>query len=80
MGRLSQKYNSESSINMSKKIDIKKSLEKLESIAEWFEKQDDVDVEEGLKRVKEGGELIKELKERLKEVENEFEEIKKGSE
>ncbi len=57
---------------------IKEKLNELEQIAAWFEKQKDVDVEEGLKRVKEGAALIKDLKGRLREVENEFEEIKKG--
>lgn len=61
-----------------KKINISESLKKLEAIADWFEKEKDLDVEEGLEKVKAGGELIKALKERLKEVENEFNEIKKG--
>ena len=61
---------------MAKKTNIKESLGKLEQIVSWFEKQSDVDVEEGLEKVKEGAVLIKELKGRLKEVENEFEEIK----
>lgn len=56
---------------------ISDSLSKLESIVNWFETQQDVDVEEGLKKVKEGAGLIKSLKSRLKEVENEFNEIKK---
>lgn len=56
---------------------ISDSLSKLEGIVEWFEDQQDVDVEEGLKKVKEGAGLIKNLKLRLKEVENEFEEIKR---
>lgn len=63
---------------MTKKINIKEKLGKLEEIASWFEKQKEVDVEEGLKKVKEGNALVKELRERLKEVENEFEELKKG--
>ena len=62
------------------KTKISESLSKLEGIVEWFENQKDVDVEEGLKKVKEGAGLIKNLKSRLKEVENEFEEIKKGIE
>ena len=65
---------------MAAKTDIKQSLGKLEKIASWFEDQSDIDVEEGLKKVKEGGELIKDLKKRLTEVENEFEELKKGME
>lgn len=52
-------------------------LKRLSEITEWFEGQDDVDVEEGLKKVKEAVSLIKLSKERLREVENEFEEIKK---
>ena len=56
---------------------ISDSLSKLEGIVKWFNTQKDVDVEEGLLRVKEGAVLIKDLNERLKEVENEFIEIKK---
>ena len=52
-------------------------LKKLSEITEWFENQEDVDIEEGLKKVKEAAGLIKASKERLKAVENEFEEIKK---
>ncbi|HEY4514680.1 MAG TPA: exodeoxyribonuclease VII small subunit [Candidatus Paceibacterota bacterium] len=62
---------------MTKKTNIKEQLGKLEEIARWFEKEKDVDVEEGMKKVKEGSVLIKELREHLREVENEFEEIKK---
>jgi len=60
-----------------KKTNIKDSLSKLESIAKWFEEQKEVDVEEGLKKVKEAAVITKELKINLKEVENEFEELKK---
>ncbi|HBM45488.1 MAG: hypothetical protein UT05_C0009G0048 [Parcubacteria group bacterium GW2011_GWF2_38_76] len=62
---------------MAKNNDIGESLKKLEAIATWFEKESEVDVEEGLKKVREGATLIKELKGRLAEVTNEFEEIKK---
>jgi len=60
-----------------KKASIKESLGKLEAIASWFETQKEVDVEEGLKKVKEAAVLMKELKGHLKEVENEFEIVKK---
>jgi len=60
-----------------KKQDLTGDLKKLLAISEWFEKQEEVDVEEGLKKVKEAAVLIKASRERLKEVENEFEEIKK---
>jgi len=60
-----------------KKIKISESLGKLEEIVDWFERQEDVDVEEGLKKVKEGAAIIKILKIRLKEVETEFSEIRR---
>jgi len=56
---------------------LSNNLKQLADITEWFDKQKEVDVEEGLKKVKEAVALIKSSKERLKEVENEFEEIKK---
>ena len=62
------------------KEDIKNlnyNLKKLSQITEWFENQQEVDVEEGLQKVKEAALLIKASKERLKKIENEFEEIKK---
>ena len=52
-------------------------LKKLSEITKWFENQEEVDIEEGLKKAREAVELIKISKERLKVVENEFEEIKK---
>jgi len=60
------------------KKNINESLKKLSDIAEWFEKRDEIDIEEGLKKAKEASLIIKESKERLKEIENEFEEIKKS--
>lgn len=63
---------------MEKKINLNETLKKLEAISSWFDLQKEVDVEEGLKKVKEGAELIKESKKRLAEIENEFEEVKKG--
>lgn len=59
------------------KADISQSLEKLEAIVRWLDEQDQVDVQEGLKRVREGAVLVKDLRARLKEVENEFEEVKR---
>ncbi|MDD5752873.1 MAG: exodeoxyribonuclease VII small subunit [Candidatus Pacebacteria bacterium] len=60
-----------------KQENLNQNLKKLNQIIEWFENQEDLDVELGLKKVKEGMEIIKDLKKRLKKVENEFEEIKK---
>lgn len=59
------------------KTNLSESLKKLEEITKWFDNQEDVDVEKGLKKVKEGVALIKASRERLKEVENEFEDVKK---
>jgi len=63
------------------KLDTKNlndSLKRLAEITKWFDNQEEIDIEEGLKKVKEAVELIKASKERLKTIENEFEEIKKG--
>lgn len=59
------------------KTNLSESLKKLEEITKWFDNQEDVDVEKGLKKVKEGVALIKASRERLREVENEFEDVKK---
>ena len=58
-------------------VKISESLNKLEEIVDWFEKQEEVDVEEGLKKVKEGATIIKTLKARMAEVETEFNEIRR---
>lgn len=60
-----------------KQVNLSESLKKLEEVVSWFENQEEVDVEEGLKKVKEGAALIKASRERLMQVENEFEEVKK---
>lgn len=65
---------------MDKKVNLNDALKKLEAIAAWFESRREVDVEEGLKKVKEGAGLIVGVKSRLKEIENEFEEVKRGLE
>lgn len=56
---------------------LKDSLKKLKKIVQWFEEQEEVDVEAGLEKVKQGVILIKDSKSQLKKIENEFEEIKK---
>ena len=58
-------------------MNLTKNLKEIEEIVEWFESQEDVDVEKGIEKVKSGAKLIKESKKRLQEIENEFEEIKK---
>ncbi len=56
---------------------ITETMKKLRAITEWFESQEEVDVEKGMEKIKEGAELIRASKERLKELENEFEDVKK---
>lgn len=60
-----------------KKESLGESLKKLESITDWFESQEEIDVEKALEKVKEGVTLIRASKERLREVENEFAIVKK---
>lgn len=55
---------------------LKDSLKKLKDIVDWFDKQEEVDVETGLEKVKEGADLIKESKKQLRDLENEFEKVK----
>ncbi len=64
----------------SKNINLSENLSKLSEIADWFDTQDEVDVEEGLTKVKEAAGLIKQSRARLQEIENEFEEIKRDIE
>ncbi len=65
---------------MSKEIEkggLGASMKKIREIVEWFDTQDEIDVEKGLEKVKEGAELIASSKKRLAELENEFVEVKK---
>lgn len=63
-----------------KPVNLKESLKKLGSIVEWFEAQEEIDVEAGLGKVKEGAALVKACKARLSEIENEFEQIQRDVE
>ncbi len=56
---------------------ITHSLQKLQEIVTWFEHQKEVNLEEGLQKVKEGADLIKHSKARLKELDNAFKEVEK---
>jgi hypothetical protein len=58
-------------------INLTETITRLRAIADWFDKQEEVDVEKGLEKVKEGAELIAKGRTRLKELENEFEELKR---
>jgi exonuclease VII small subunit len=58
-----------------KKGNISESLLKLQEIVTWFEEREDIDLEEGIRKVKEGAEHIKIAKSELKEIDNEFKEL-----
>jgi len=60
-----------------KPVNLKESLKKLNTIVEWFEAQEEIDVEAGLEKVKEGAALVKVCKKRLSEIENEFAQIQR---
>ena len=55
-------------------------LKEIAAILEWFDSQEELDVEEALEKVKKAADLIKASKKRLGEIENEFKEIKKAVE
>ena len=57
---------------------FKHHLKEISDILEWFDSQEELDVEVALEKIKKAGELIKSSKQRLVKIENEFKEIKKG--
>jgi exodeoxyribonuclease VII small subunit len=59
-----------------KQFDFAASIAKLEEINAWFQNED-LDLDEGLEKLKTGKDLIKKCRARLREVENEFIDIKK---
>ncbi|MEK7665809.1 MAG: exodeoxyribonuclease VII small subunit [Patescibacteria group bacterium] len=58
-----------------KEFNFTKAFEELETIMQWFEKEE-VDLDEGLKKFERGLELAKACKDTLAEVENKVEKIK----
>lgn len=56
---------------------FKNHLKEISEILEWFDSQEELDVELALEKIKKAAELIKSSKKRLVEIENEFKEIKK---
>ena len=62
---------------MGKEVNLTESLNELQTIVDWFDEQQEVDVEEGLNKVREAAGLIKSSKVRLTEIENEFQLIEK---
>lgn len=55
---------------------FKSHLEEISAILEWFDAQEELDVELALEKIKKAAELITASKKRLGEIENEFKEIK----
>lgn len=62
---------------MAEQKNLTESLTELEEIVNWFDEQGEVDVEQGLTKVKAAAVLIKDSKARLAEIENEFQAIEK---
>lgn len=56
---------------------LTESLTELNKIVSWFDDQENVDVEQGLDKVRAAAKIIKESKTRLAQIENEFKEIEK---
>lgn len=51
-------------------------LKEIGEILEWFDAQEELDVEAALVKIKKAAELIKASRKRLGEIENEFKEVK----
>lgn len=60
-----------------KELDFASAFLKLEQITQWFDSQESMDLDEGLKKFEQGLELADSLKKTLTEVENKVEQIKK---
>jgi exodeoxyribonuclease VII small subunit len=58
-----------------KKLDFAQSINRLEEINAWFQ-HEEIDLDEGLHKLREGNKLIKQCQDKLHEVENEFIKIK----
>jgi exodeoxyribonuclease VII small subunit len=59
-----------------KKFDFTQSIKRLEEINVWFQNED-LNLDQGLHKLREGKDLIKMLKARLREAESEFVKIKR---
>jgi exodeoxyribonuclease VII small subunit len=59
-----------------KKLNFGEAFAELEQITEWFDSEENLDLDKGLKQFERGLELAGELKKKLNEVENKVEEIK----
>lgn len=60
-----------------KETNFAEAFSELEKITQWFDAQEHVDLDEGIKKFERGLELADGLKKKLGEVENKVEEIKR---
>ncbi len=60
-----------------KQSEFRHHLEEIARILEWFDSQEELDVEQTLGKISRASVLIKASRKRLAEIENEFKEIKK---
>jgi exonuclease VII small subunit len=63
--------------NKTSNNNLTESLAELQAIVSWFGAQENVDVEQGLEKVRTAATLIKDSKARLSQIENEFKAIEK---
>jgi exodeoxyribonuclease VII small subunit len=59
-----------------KEVNFAKAFEELEQITQWFDSEENLDLDKGLKQFERGLELAGELKKKLSEVENKVNDIK----
>ncbi|NQV89811.1 exodeoxyribonuclease VII small subunit [Candidatus Uhrbacteria bacterium] len=57
-------------------VNFTEAFSELEEITKWFDSEDQLDLDAGLKKFERGLELASELKKKLAQVENKVEEIK----
>ncbi|MDO8469427.1 MAG: exodeoxyribonuclease VII small subunit [bacterium] len=62
---------------ISKEKSFKEHLKEIAGILEWFDAQEELDVEEALAKVEQAADLIKRSRARLAEIENTFTEVKR---
>jgi hypothetical protein len=60
-----------------KKESLNENLKKLAEISAWFNAQKELDIEQGLEKVRQAADLIKISRSQLDSLENEFKEIEK---
>lgn len=59
-----------------KELNFSEAFKELEEITSWFDSEEQLDLDSGLKKFERGLELAEDLKKKLAEVENKVEEIK----